>query len=46
MIRSVAGAITVTFAVVLVAIVTYLLLRYYREKSVAFSYSIVIYLSW
>ena len=46
MIRGVAGAITVTVTVVLVAIATFLLLRYYREKSVAFSYSIVIYLSW
>lgn len=46
MIRSVAGSITVAIAVILVAVVTFLLLQYYREKSVPFSYSSVIYCAW
>ena len=40
------GLILVGITVVLVAVCTFALLRYYREKSVSWKYSSVIYISW
>lgn len=40
------GLILVGITLILVAVCTYALLRYYREKSVPWKYSAVIYISW
>ncbi|KAK8833395.1 hypothetical protein WA577_000360, partial [Blastocystis sp. JDR] len=44
--RLTTGLVLVGICVVLLALCTYGLLRYYREKSVSFGYSLTIYITW